>query len=153
MDITEFLNARLDEDQAALEQIEDHSEPWRGEWIIKAGTLYTYNGWCLAVIARDYPWNPRVLEHIAAHDPARVLADITAKRKRLALYIEAEKTLRAAIETVPPEEPENMHTYTRPRGRAMHDAGRFLAFEKSVKLDAMAYASHPDFDPAWRTDD
>lgn len=87
MDLTEFLTARYDEEAAALERIEDHSEPWRGEWEIKNGTLYTHNGWCLAVLMRTEAlsgqWRPGVLEHIVRYDPSRVLADIAAKRRIL----------------------------------------------------------------------
>lgn len=129
-DLIAFLTARYDEEGAALERIEDHSEPWRGEWIVKARTLYTYNGWCLAVIAREYPWRPAVLKHIVAYDPARVLADLTAKR---ALLDEIEML------TIIPGWGDDPDRLNRPAGRML-------------RALASVYAEHPDFDPAWRTD-
>jgi len=78
--IVQFIAAQLDADEAAIEAIEDRSEPWRGEWEIKNSTLYTYNGWCLAAYGN---WNPDVLRHIVRWDPARALAEIAAKRRIL----------------------------------------------------------------------
>jgi hypothetical protein len=82
-ELAEFIAARYRKEAAALERIEDRSEPWPGRWIAKAGTLYTYNGWCLAVIHRDHSWNPEVLKHIVRYDPARALANLEAKRRIL----------------------------------------------------------------------
>lgn len=139
-DLVAFLTARLDEEQAALESIEDHSEPWRGEWVIKAGTLYTYNGWCLAVMPRDHPWNPQVLEHVVRWDPARVLAEIAAKRAVLGLYAaevreKAERDARAGVF------PGHDHIHR----------GCLEALETVIGHLVDAYVDHPEHPKEWRT--
>jgi Family of unknown function (DUF6221) len=136
--IVEFLTARYGEEQAAVERIEDHSEPWRGEWIVKAGTLYTYNGWCLAVLHDSFkhPWNPQVLAHITRYDPARVLADIAAKRGLL----EAHGAEDDCVKEV---------TWPDLRRICWMDAGEPCP---SLRWLAAPYAGHPEFRPEWRID-
>lgn len=151
MDIAEFLTARCDEEAAALQQIEDHSEPWRGRWGIKSGTLYTYNGWCLAALmvteALSGRWRPGVLEHIVRYDPARVLADLAAKQGMLALH-RPERDLRIRD------------------GRYVEDPPKcsicFQPYPKrgsaepwpcpTLRYLAAPYVAHPDYDPAWTVD-
>lgn len=138
MDLTEFLTARYDEEAVALKRIEDHSEPWRGEWVIKASTLYTYNGWCLAVTARGYPMDPQVLAHIVRYDPSRVAAELNAKREILTLHAPFPNDRDGFIcdrcgSGEPYEYPVDWPCTT-------------------VKLLASVYSGHPDFDPAWRTE-
>lgn len=71
MDITEFVKARLDED----------------EWIAQ-GAARTDDGrdgrWLPAHFGAD-GFDARVDDHIAHHDPARVLLEVAAKRAILAL--------------------------------------------------------------------
>lgn len=92
MTITDFLTARLDEEESALRAIQDNSEPWRGEWAGDEANfaLRTRNGWSLArAVTVEAGFPPGVLAHIARHDPARVLREVAAKRARLTLMIEA----------------------------------------------------------------
>jgi len=66
-----------------------------------------------------------VAEHIALHDPARVLREVEAKRKILAMYLDA-------VAEADPEVVEWM-----------------LAV---VRTEASVYGDHPDFDPSWQSD-
>ena len=86
--LTTFLAARLDEDEAAARYIEDRSEPWRGRWEADENhRLRTYNGWTLAVPGTpDGEFAPGVLAHITRHDPARVLREVEAGRRVIAAH-------------------------------------------------------------------
>ena len=91
-DLTAFLNARFDEDeraaQAAAEQVDAaewiSSDESGHAWRYRHGGVWgDHDGLCSEapkVIATDL--NP-IQRHIARHDPARVLADIRAKRQLL----------------------------------------------------------------------
>jgi len=96
----------------------------------------------------------RHAEYIAYWDPARVLADIAAKRKRLALYAETEERLAQALKDAPwKDDPAFAHMYGRQRININELGGKYAAYRMSVRLDAAAFAEHPDSDPAWRIDD
>jgi hypothetical protein len=92
MTLTEFLRARLDEDQAA-------AEAW--------STPFS---------------NPTAeqREHIARHDPARVLAEVDAKRR---IIVECESLI---------------------------DDPAVRAMETALCLLALPYADHPDYDQTWK---
>jgi len=147
-----FVNARLDEDEAAAKAVEDNSAPWDGQWQPRERhALETFNGWVLAVsVPAGSDFRPGVVEHIARHDPARVLREIEGKRKRLALYLDAEKALAAALSAAPSQDdPATSHTRVRERISANRASGRFTALEMSVRLDAMAWSGHPDYKQEW----
>ena len=82
-DIAEFLTARLDEDQAAAEAAASGSWP---SWHTRGLQVD------IDVDELDSPraaadcYGRETAVHIARHDPARVLADITAKRRLLARH-------------------------------------------------------------------
>jgi pyrimidine deaminase RibD-like protein len=72
MTITEFLTARLDEDEAAARDVLENGLV---SWDEARQILYRA-GWHAE----------RAEAHIARHDPARVLADVAAKRAIVALH-------------------------------------------------------------------
>ena len=71
-------------------------------------------------------------DHALRHDPARVLADIEAKRQMVDAYVEAGRQLVDAA-------PESEFAY-----------GRSVGLGIAVCLLALPYASHPDYRPEWR---
>ena len=118
MDLPEFINARLAEAEAAARAV-------------RPGALYAYeegggDGWAVegtdgspgAIIG-----DRALAEHIAAWDPAHVLAWCAA--------------MRAAVETC------TYYLHNDDRG-ADPCAAAVLAHL------ALAWDAHPDFDPAWR---
>jgi serine/threonine protein phosphatase PrpC len=126
-DLVAFLNARLGEDEAAANAVQDNSAPWPGQWEPRERhALQTHNGWVLAVAdGHGGDFRSGVVEHIARHDPARVLRDVEARRRIIARY-EA----------------------TQPPGYAEQEAQGWLLLDVIRDLTA-AYSDHPDYDPAW----
>jgi hypothetical protein len=139
-DLIEFLRARLDEDEAvaiAARSTGDGPGRWHAayarddldpsDWLIAASPL------------DDVPVaGPRLslgtAAHIARWDPARVLAEVGAKRAML----DACEALEANAEA---------------EWAACHSTeGNFEAVGayRMVELWAQSYADHPDFDPEWR---
>lgn len=130
MKIEEFLLARIAEDEGVARLAGDMKmwEDERGERWVEHPT-----GSRIELPGRNEtePIFGLWLNHIARHDPARVLADCKAKRgivERARLAAEAgESALTTGAE----------------------DAVDF-ALEGVLRLLALPYADHPDFDPSWR---
>ncbi|MDX3019883.1 DUF6221 family protein [Streptomyces acidiscabies] len=142
VDLVEFVRARLDEDEALARAAT--RQRGRGEW--KAET--DARG-ITEVVGRSepgddsYPNTPVVLQpdddettgFIAAHDPARVLREVDAKRRIIADLEQAEFTLSKAGD----------------RGTA-YDVmtGAVNMLRRTVRLLAVPYADHPDYRDEWR---
>lgn len=129
--LTEFLLARIAEDEAVAHRFD--TTAYR-EW-----TYRPYGdrlgGECVPMggqVSISEDWHDTgyvgVSDHIARHDPARVLAECAAKR--------------AVVLTLTAWEPDSAPP---PRVEtAEHDAWRMLT------ALAQPHADHPDFDEAWR---
>lgn len=131
-DIVEFLTARLDEDEAAAEAASYYvmRERWHaiewydGEFSADGRTVYVdIHGLAGTPITHGGALRREDGEHIARHNPARVLAEVKAKRRMLEL----------AIEMIKDEE--------------FRAAGTTLMCNLAAPHD-----QHPDYDPAWRVE-
>lgn len=122
--IIEFLRTRLDEDEQVARKA--GPPPWRfGDMQIRdaQGDLVVKHTW------------PQEAEHIARWDPARVLAEVDAKRWML-------DTLVPEVEDMD----ETLHQEF--CGRDRPDAHSYIAAQLLARL-AQLYTDHPDYDPAW----
>jgi hypothetical protein len=109
-DLVQFLRARLAEDEAIATAVLRNAG--RGsDW------------WDASTLMERAQLSRAEAEHIAAHGPSRVLADVNAKRRLIDEAIDADE----------PGEYWN----SEPRDWVL----RFLA---------VAYAEHPDYSQAWR---
>jgi hypothetical protein len=108
-DLVEFLRARLDEDEDIARRA---AFGWGSTWTTENDVL---NEWSA---------------HLARNDPARVLADIAAKRAIVG-HVEAMDH----------------------GGARAHEQFRQweVSGEEILCHLAAVYADHPDYDPAWRT--
>lgn len=116
-DLIAFLHARLDEDERM-------SLGFPPEWV--ALTMYPNRGEVVArpdgdPVARTF--DHRIAEHFARWDPARVLAEVDARRRRLAVIADLDAS-------------------------ADVDAGP-ATFEL-WRIEALPYAGHPDYREEWR---
>jgi hypothetical protein len=116
-DLVTFLRARLDEDEAAARL----ATP--GPWHCGDG------GWIVPVARADIYASQQNAAHIARHGPARVLADVAAKRALIADLEDLEEMIHSD------------------RG-----IGRFTFSGDTTGLRYLAavYAGHPDYDEGWK---
>ena len=120
MTITEFIEARLTEIEAAAR--ESYYEGQR--WLTEEEGVYTWPGDELVHIA-DRKADAR---HIARHDPARVLREIEFKRAIIALHHE--------------DAAECMGCYDGRDGFAPYPC-------QTIRRLAAIDSDHPGYDPSW----
>lgn len=139
--LVQFLRDRLDED-ANTAQASDQVDP--GPWSADAhdeggnnahqhrtgyGVVASPGGDLWKCTSSAAAMAANTSRHIARHDPARILAEVEAKRALVAKYIEvADNDIN---------EVEYAYGYANALGEA-------------VRLLALPYASHPDYSEAWR---
>lgn len=144
-DLVAFLRARLDEDeQAALKAtdgVADHLLPEDRSWADPTGALtrqaadWVSAKWLFSsrVVAKIEGWNEisisegdtKIAEHIARHDPARVLREVEAKRRIIAELWDLDEGFAT--------------DHTAPR-----------TAKAVLRLMALPYADHPDYHEDWR---
>jgi hypothetical protein len=143
MTITEFLEARLSEDEAVARAAAESDPSIQGHYMEEgpAGTAWTAeDGMVLSESGAMWDCEgsatlcttTEVAEHFARHDPARVLAECAAKRA----IIQSHASSAAA----------------RPNaafGQRFVLAGMETGLEIAMKALAAIYASHPDYEPGW----
>lgn len=123
MTLVEFLRARLDEDERlallAAGPIGDH---WQAD-----GAMVFAKHPTDAIV--DYAG--QAAGHIARHDPARVLAEVEAKRRIVDLHAREHECVGSD------------------GGRTANDAGEWPC--QTLRLHGLPYADHPDYDESWRS--
>jgi hypothetical protein len=149
--LVEFLLARLDEDEAAARA--STPGPWRynpqkewhtdldalraaraglpqagGEEFVGAGPITATVG-VAATGPADHPQSIADAAHIARHDPARVLAEVAAKR--------------LILEYAPPKAHGTFDDGWRRGQMAFH--------AHTLRLLALPYAGHPDWREEWKS--
>ena len=132
MELSSFIRARLDDDEAAAKAAGLRAKsPWdkgdaAGSPLPSAVSMFDASDESFAVIRGSY-----VAGHVMRHDPARVLREVEAKRAIVAAYSE-----HADLDIADPE-PEYAYG---------HAAG--LGF--AVRQAAAVYSDHPDYQPEWK---
>lgn len=114
-----FLRARLDEAAAKAQA----AKP--GPWHVDGGSVYATHPTDEVV---DYTESA---DHIARHDPARILREIEADRALLAEY--------EAVADMDTSDPEPEFAY-----------GRAVGLGIAVRYRAVRFADHPDYREKWR---
>jgi len=129
-DIVEFLRQRLTTDEA--DALAASPGPWTmgGE-----GEVLAVDG---ITVAEGFALSGRQLratvDHIARHDPARVLRDVAA--------------MRAILDEIVPLM-DGMDDQIDSEFRISSDPPTPYASERLLRILAAIWADHPDFDPAW----
>lgn len=128
MGIVEFLEARIAEDEAVARGVASD-----GEWT--SGSTY---GMFVSIEARSWTvvsgeWERRDANHIARHDPARILREVAAKRAIIKAYVDAD---------IKAHDTYNFH----------EDIlnGESNGLETAVEALAICWSDHPDFNEEWR---
>lgn len=127
-DLSDFIRARLDEDEAAAKGVA------HGPWYWEGGYPQRISNPAAILVAECYtsPDAPaQEAEHIARHDPARVLRDIAAKRAIVEMYAD-----KADYDTPDPE--------------LEYAVGRAVGLGEAVRHLAAVWSGHPDYEEAWK---
>lgn len=126
MDLVQFLRDRLDEDEQAARRVKSS---WRQ--VGETGVIVASDGGHAEECANGN-WTG-IAEHIVRHDPARVLAEVDAKRALLDLHGpgEFEYSDVDVCMVCDQQDPEPYPCRT-------------------VRLLALPYADHPDYRDEWR---
>ena len=139
-DLVAFLRARLAEDeQIALDFDKSAPAPWSlsdGP----GGCILDKNGW--RVVGDGYYDQPHELRHYHRFSPARVLADVDAKRR----------ILDAVEGYLNPHPGQECWRYADNDPCELHVAAhqtRTLIDPGVLRFLAAPYAAHPDFRPEW----
>ena len=122
-DLVRWLGAQLDEDERIARAASGRN------WLPADGWLINEDMHLCEV--DDAP----TLEHIAVHDPARVLREIDAKRRIVQALESAEVAVR---NTEPGKEPHELMT------------GAVNSLRAAVRMLAAVYADRPGFREEWR---
>ncbi|GAA3223163.1 DUF6221 family protein [Actinocorallia longicatena] len=129
-DLIEFLNARLDEDEAAARACpltdwsvdgpppEHYAHTSTSSLLLGRAAERTFHHLALPTMHTGAS-----LHHAARHDPARVLRDVAAVRQLIAEYEEADRTTRY---------PD-------------YDGGQADGLARALHFLAAAYFEHPDY--------
>ena len=117
-DLAEFLLARIAEDEAVAADANVDSAKW---WVDGPGERSGH--WWIYGTGQKFA-ERSTADHIARHDPARVLAECEAKRR----IVE-----RAS------------HDYRKYDGERIVELAGY-----TLRNLALPYADHPDYDEAWR---
>jgi hypothetical protein len=124
-DLVQFLRARLDKDERVARA------SGRAWWAPPDLPGQVHDSGGINIEAKL----PSFAAHIARHDPARVLAEVDAKRQILRRLEGAEFTLSVSE-----------------KGTVPHDlmTGAVNSYRDAVRLLALPYSSHPDYRDEWR---
>lgn len=148
-DLVAFLRARLDEDERTARWALDAEFPTCGRWDARGpygdsdrfGNIMSEMH--AQIVEEDLLW-PHA-NHIARHDPARVLAEVDAKRRILEQYeasLEQSKKFRQRAASGDETDAQKLQRST--------ESIRVLVLLKVVKTLALPYADHADYDADYR---
>lgn len=130
-DLVQFLRARLAEDERmARVLIDDHRPGHTERWEFCEDGAIRDSG-RRASLRVKFTWAPEAT-HIIRHDPARVLAEVEAKREIVNLM-------------------DGLLAAGKGDSEVDHYGGLSAAEETLLRL-ARLFRDHPDFNPAWLED-
>ncbi|MFF7485615.1 DUF6221 family protein [Streptomyces luteogriseus] len=144
-----WLRAQLDEDERVARAAADELEgpELGGEWRYDGQYVETARERTMVAVGSQDLMEPGCGEHIARHDPARVLREIDAKRQLLDDYEttarirdEAAARIKAAGDH---PDPKDLDTWDRAQREA-------AIFEGPVKLAASPSSDRPGYREEWR---
>lgn len=154
--LAEFLLARIAEDETAADVL------LGGEWSVgttsehaKDGVVFRDDGYVYDIAT---PVRRDIAEHIARHDPVRILAECEAKRRIIELHEswpvlvskppKLEENASAGTDRMVVQLTQQLQWHTQQEYRAKF--GDEPPTAPILLALAQPYASHPDFHEEWR---
>jgi len=142
--LDEFLAARLDEDEAAAKLAAREGGTWTQDDPERhPGSISSLGG--PVVYDEDAP-DENQAPHIARHDPARVLREVAAGRKRLAEHEHSPNPYGAL--DYGPDPGFGCKTC-----HVVHDEYYNGGWCQTLRIDAEVFSDHPDYAAKWAPDD
>ncbi|NEW74994.1 DUF6221 family protein [Streptomyces rhizosphaericus] len=154
-ELARWLGAQLDEDERIARAAcwDDRSDVWTARPPQRSYERYTIVDYLDDGVVAVTPENADddgVGQHIACHDPARVLREIDAKRQILALYtatLESRAALRTRMRQVIHSDPDEF-------GKLHRQESELIETESGIRpvmlLLALPYADRPGYREEWR---
>ena len=128
-DLTAFITARLDEDEAVAKAATiEHLGTWRPVWILASDAARIVDTDGMLIGGSQLRGEA---EHIARHDPARVLREVTAKRAMVAQHSRNPGTVFDACDW------------------CSHEAADYPWPCPTIRAIAAIWNDHPDYQPQW----
>lgn len=139
-DLIAFLRARLDEDERVARDVAGGAD--LGAWQREDHNVFKSDLGRKVLVVGGGEGSPDAdeLDHIARHDPARVLRDVEAKRRLVAEIFEYEAT----------EDGELGCCHSADDIAAGQCPGTDLDKLLALRLLALPYAEHPSYREQWR---
>ncbi|MFF9309935.1 DUF6221 family protein [Streptomyces sp. NPDC014748] len=134
-DLVEWLRTQLDTDERVARAATPG--PWEQTGIGEYGWGVSFGRAGAGVEAEDSDQGRADADHIAAHDPARVLREIDAKRATLAQYAGAVDRMDQAMRD------DDTSAYQAARVEAQ-------TLQLVIRRDAAVYSDRPGYRPEWR---
>ncbi|MEW2250409.1 DUF6221 family protein [Streptomyces sp. NPDC006975] len=147
-DLVQFLRARLDEDEALAR--EAPAEPWHiGNAVDPTQPCHVHTFPGARMVADRLNW--LVAEHIARHDPVRVLRDVGARREIVAAYLPPGTDPHPGLPCINYEgqDPADYDDYDSCSRHLEATKDRYHT-DRVLRLLALTYADHPDYREEWR---
>lgn len=156
--IVEFLTARLDEDQAAAEAAGATRSGKIASWRVDCDCPGIHVNDCYErrvegdniTIYDEGGHDEDQARHIARWDPARVLAEVAAKRRIVELHTSG------SYRTYHCDNGDHIQEWQCERAKEPYTEHRYceVCSHECVELPLLAapYADHPDYDTAWRVE-
>jgi hypothetical protein len=136
-DLIAFLRVRLDEDEQAAQAAGGDQWTPQGH---PSDTVAIYDSHREPVVYDEGAPSEAQMRHISRHDPARVLAEVDAKRRLLAAF---EQVSQIGW----PADPDMILTV---KQRITNQViGQEEGLLTALRLLALPYADHPDYRPEW----
>ena len=142
--LVQWLRAQLDK-EAALAEAAGGDSWWWQEHLSETVAVYDSKG--DAVVYDEGRPTPEQQEHIATHDPARVLREIAAKRQLLDDYTVAARIRGEAVKRIMTAGDHLDSKDLEALDRAQREAA---ILEGPVKLAALPFNDRPGYCEEWR---
>lgn len=141
-DLVQFLHARLDEDEQIARRADE--EPWRLKTLGRHDQAAVSTNATTGLVQLDGARATANGVHIVRHDPVRVLAEVEAKRKLLALHEPHQQPGRYS-------DVNDRATWMMCCSMCQVDMVQESDWPcETMRLLALPYADHPNYSKDWR---
>ena len=153
VDLTQWLTAQLDEDEQIARAVQQPDDaPWKARHLAgeEAEGMVRWDVPGVAQPTHADPLNKARMGHIAAHDPARVLREVEAKRGVVAAYLPPGEDPHPGQPCInyDGQDPDEYDDYDS-CSRHLEANKRLLRHDYVLRLLALPYADRDGYQEGW----